>query len=150
MKVIFLADVKGKGKRGEIKEMPAGYAQNFLIRKGLAEDATKSAVSKVKAEQRQAEQNAKEELAESEKLKVFLEKDDTVVQLTAKSGKEGRIFGSIPSKQIAKALADQYQVNIDKRKIELSEPIKTMGYTNVPVKLHPSIVATIRVHVAEK
>lgn len=150
MKVIFLEDVKGKGKRGEIKNVPAGYAQNFLIKNGLAEVASKAAVAKVKAVQRHEAEHAEAALEEAEKLKTFLEKDDTVVELTAKEGKDGRLFGSIPSKQIAKALADQYKVDLDKRKIELPEPIKTMGYTNVPVKLHAQITATIRVHVSEK
>ncbi|USS90431.1 50S ribosomal protein L9 [Fructilactobacillus carniphilus] len=150
MQVIFLEDVRGKGKRGEIKQVPAGYAQNYLIKNGLAEPATKSAISRVKAQQKHAEENAEEELAEAKQLKAFLEKDDTVVELRAKSGKDGRLFGSITSKQIAQALADQYQVKIDKRKIELAEPIKAMGYTNVPVKLHPSVTGTIRVHIAEK
>ncbi|ANZ57539.1 50S ribosomal protein L9 [Fructilactobacillus lindneri] len=150
MKVIFLEDVKGKGKRGDIKDVPAGYAQNYLIKNGLAEAATKAAVSKIKAEQKHAAENAKEELAESKKLKDFLEKDETVVELKAKAGTDGRLFGSITSKQIAKALADQYDVTIDKRKIELAEPIKSMGYTNVPVKLHPSVTAEIRVHISEK
>ncbi|WP_429971708.1 50S ribosomal protein L9 [Fructilactobacillus sp. Tb1] len=150
MKVIFLEDVKGKGKRGEIKDVPAGYAQNFLIKNGLAQDATKAAVAKVQAAQRHEAADAEAALEESEKLKDFLEKDGTVVELKAKAGTDGRLFGSIPSKQIAKALADQYKVDIDKRKIELPEPIKTMGYTNVPVKLHAKITATIRVHVSEK
>ena len=137
MKVIFLEDVKGKGKRGEIKN-------------GLAQEASKAAIAKVKAVQRHEEADAEAALEEAEKIKKFLEKDDTVVELKAKEGKEGRLFGSIPSKQIAKALADQYKVNIDKRKIELPEPIKTMGYTNVPVKLHAQVTAKIRVHVSEK
>ncbi|WP_395319745.1 50S ribosomal protein L9 [Fructilactobacillus frigidiflavus] len=150
MKVIFLEDVKGKGKRGEVKNVPAGYAQNFLIKNGLAEVATKAAVAKVKAVQRHEAENAEAALEEAEKIKTFLEKDDTVVELKAKEGKDGRLFGSIPSKQIAKGLADQYHVDLDKRKIELPEPIKTMGYTNVPVKLHAQVTATIRVHVSEK
>ena len=150
MKVIFLEDVKGKGKSGEIKNVPTGYAQNFLIKNGLAQEASKAAIAKVKAVQRHEEADAEAALEEAEKIKKFLEKDDTVVELKAKEGKEGHLFGSIPSKQIAKALADQYKVNIDKRKIELPEPIKTMGYTNVPVKLHAQVTAKIRVHVSEK
>lgn len=121
-----------------------------MIKNGLAQEASKAAIAKVKAVQRHEEADAEAALEEAEKIKKFLEKDDTVVELKAKEGKEGRLFGSIPSKQIAKALADQYKVNIDKRKIELPEPIKTMGYTNVPVKLHAQVTAKIRVHVSEK
>lgn len=150
MKVIFLQDVKGKGKRGEIKDMPDGYAQNFLIKKGMAKQATNSAVGTLKAEQKVEAQNAQEELDAAKDLKNELEKDETVVELKAKSGADGKLFGSITSKQIAQALLDQYQIKIDKRKIELNEPIKVMGYVNAPVKLHPNVEGTIRVHISEK
>ncbi|GAF36857.1 LSU ribosomal protein L9p [Lentilactobacillus farraginis DSM 18382 = JCM 14108] len=79
-----------------------------------------------------------------------MEDDKTVVELKAKSGTDGRLFGSIPSKQIASALDKQYGIKLDKRKIELAEPIKVAGYTNVPVKLHAEVTARIRVHVSEK
>ncbi|WP_047998627.1 50S ribosomal protein L9 [Lactiplantibacillus herbarum] len=150
MEVIFLSDVRGKGKRGQIKNVPDGYAQNFLIKKGLAKEATKVAVNTLKAEQKSEAARAAEELAEAKETKTSLEDDATVVELTAKAGTDGRLFGSIPSKQIAKALDEQYQVKLDKRKIELSEPIRVLGYTNVPVKLHPEVTAKIRVHVVEK
>ncbi|VDG20917.1 50S ribosomal protein L9 [Lactiplantibacillus mudanjiangensis] len=150
MQVIFLSDVRGKGKRGQVKNVPDGYAQNFLIKKGLAKEATKAAINTLKAEQKSEAARAAEELAEAKTVKTTLEADSTVVELTAKAGTDGRLFGSIPSKQIAKALADQYQVKLDKRKIELPDPIRVLGYTNVPVKLHPEVTAKIRVHVVEK
>jgi large subunit ribosomal protein L9 len=150
MQVIFLNDVRGKGKRGQIKNVPDGYAQNFLIKKGLAKEATKSAVATLKAEQKNEAAKAEEELAEAKTTKTALEADATVVELKAKAGTDGRLFGSIPSKQIATALADQYNVKLDKRKIELPDPIRVLGYTNVPVKLHPEVTAKIRVHVIEK
>ncbi|CAM3112345.1 50S ribosomal protein L9 [Lactiplantibacillus plajomi] len=150
MQVIFLSDVRGKGKRGQIKNVPDGYAQNFLIKKGLAKEATKGAVATLKAEQKNEAAKAAEELADAKKTKVSLEADETVVELKAKAGTDGRLFGSIPSKQIATALADQYNVKLDKRKIELPDPIRVLGYTNVPVKLHPEVTAKIRVHVVEK
>jgi len=147
MKVIFLDDVRGKGQRGQIKNVPDGYATNFLIKKGLAKEATKAAISTLKAEQKNEAAREAEELADAKTTKTALEADTTVVELTAKAGKDGRLFGSIPSKQIATALADQYQVKLDKRKIELPEPIRVLGYTNVPVKLHSEVTAKIRVHV---
>ncbi|CAJ1224580.1 50S ribosomal protein L9 [Lactiplantibacillus xiangfangensis] len=150
MQVIFLNDVRGKGKRGQIKNVPDGYAQNFLIKKGLAKEATKSAIATLKAEQKNEAAKAEEELAEAKTTKTALEADATVVELKAKAGTDGRLFGSIPSKQIATALADQYNVKLDKRKIELPDPIRVLGYTNVPVKLHPEVTAKIRVHVIEK
>lgn len=147
MKVIFLDDVRGKGQRGQIKNVPDGYATNFLIKKGLAKEATKAAINALKAEQKNEAAREAEELAQAKTTKTALEADATVVELTAKAGKDGRLFGSIPSKQIATALANQYQVKLDKRKIELSEPIRVLGYTNVPVKLHSEVTAKIRVHV---
>lgn len=150
MKVIFLEDVRGKGKRGEIKEVPDGYAQNFLIKNGKAKSATKQAMSQLHGQQRAEERRAEEELAEAKKLKQVIEADDTVVVIKSKAGADSRLFGSVPSKQIAQALKQQYQIEVDKRKIELPEPIRVLGYTNVPVKLHPEVTAKIRVHVVEK
>lgn len=150
MKVIFLEDVRGRGKRGEVKEVPDGYAQNFLIKKGKAKPATNSAMSALKGQQRAEQKKEAELLADAQAVKEQLEEDETVVELTAKAGTDGRLFGSIPSKQIAQALLTQYQIKLDKRKIELAEPIRVLGYTNVPVKLFPQVTATIRVHVAEK
>ncbi|AMB99325.1 50S ribosomal protein L9 [Aerococcus urinaehominis] len=150
MKVIFLQDVKGQGKKGEVKEVPNGYAQNFLIKKGLAKEATSQAISALKGKQKAEKKLAAEELAEAKELKNTLEAEETVVEVTAKGGEDGRLFGSIPSKQIADALNKQYQIKIDKRKIELPEPIRSFGYANVPVKLHPEVEATIRVHVTEE
>ena len=150
MRVIFTQDVRGRGKRGEVKEVADGYAQNFLIKNGKAKKATAAALRALNA-QKAAEQREKdEEYANAEMIKNFLEKDDTVVELHSKAGTDGRLFGSIPSKQIATALAQQYNLEIDKRKLVLPEPIKVLGYTNVPVKLFPGVEAKIRVHVTEK
>ena len=117
MKVIFIKDVRGRGKRGELKEVPDGYAQNYLIKRGLAKEATKAAMSELKGQQRAAQKHEAEELAEAKRLKEVLESEDTVVELSAKAGTDGRIFGSVSSKQIAKALEDQFNLKIDKRKI---------------------------------
>ena len=87
---------------------------------------------------------------EAKRLKKVLEDDKTVVELSGKAGTDGRMFGSISTKQIATALQKQYKIKIDKRKIELAAPIKALGYVNVPIKLHPEVTAEIRVHIAEK
>ncbi|MFD1319083.1 50S ribosomal protein L9 [Loigolactobacillus zhaoyuanensis] len=150
MKVIFLEDVRGKGKRGETKEVPSGYAQNFLIKNGKAKAATNQAMSQLKGQQRAEERRAEEELAEAEALKKVIEADETVVVIESKAGADSRLFGSIPSKQIAQALKQQYQIEVDKRKIELAEPIRALGYRNVPVKLYGDVTAKIRVHITEK
>lgn len=150
MKVIFTEDVKGRGKRGEVKEVSDGYAQNFLIPRGKAKAASKAAMSELAGQKRSEEKHAAEELAEAKELKKVLEDDKTVVELTGKAGSDGRMFGSISTKQIASALEKQYQIKLDKRKMELAAPIKSLGYVNVPVKLHHEVEATLRVHIAEK
>ena len=150
MKVIFIKDVRGKGKRGEVKNVPDGYAQNFLIKRGLAKAANQAAMSQLSAERKAEQKRDAEELAEAKQLKAHLEADKTVVELTAKAGSDGRLFGSIPSKQIVQALAKQFDLKLDKHKVDLPEPIRALGFTNVPVKLHPDVTAKIRVHVAEK
>jgi large subunit ribosomal protein L9 len=148
MKVIFLKDVKGKGKKGEIKNVADGYANNFLFKQGLAIEATPANIKALEAQKRKEQRQAEEELAKAKELKEKLEQ--ITVQLTAKAGEGGRLFGSITSKQIAEALQTQHQIKIDKRKIELEDAIRSLGFTNVPVKLHPEVTATLKVHVAEK
>lgn len=150
MKVIFLQDVKGKGKKGDVKEVPTGYAQNYLIKNNLAKEANKSSISQLEGQKKAQEKQEAEILEEAKKLKEFLEKEETVVELKAKAGEDNRLFGSIPSKQIAEGLNKQYKVKLDKRKIELNNPIRTLGYTNVPVKLHHEVTATIKVHVVSE
>lgn len=150
MKVIFLQDVKGQGKKGDVKEVPNGYAQNFLIKKNLAKPATNEAMSVLKGQKQAEEKQAAEELQEAKGLKATLEKEETIVTIKAKGGEDGRLFGSVPTKQIATALEKQYKIKLDKRKMDLDEPIKSFGFTNVPVKLYPNVTATIRVHVIEE
>lgn len=147
MKVIFTQDVRGKGNRGEVKEVPDGYAQNFLIKNGKAKLATPQAMSALRGQQKLEEKKAAEQRAEAQTVKEKLEDDKTVVQIQSKAGEDSRLFGSIPSKQIAQALEKQYQIKVDKRKMDLPEPIKALGYRNVTVHLYPGVDATIRVHI---
>ncbi|EPZ39096.1 hypothetical protein LH47_00409 [Anoxybacillus thermarum] len=148
MKVIFLKDVKGKGKKGEVKNVADGYAQNFLFKQGLAIEATPANLKALEAQKNKQKKEAEEELARAKQLK---EKMDTLtVELFAKAGEGGRLFGSITSKQIAEALQQQHDIKIDKRKIELDDAIRALGYTNVPIKLHPEVTATLKVHVQEQ
>ncbi|GEK07038.1 50S ribosomal protein L9 [Schleiferilactobacillus harbinensis] len=150
MKVIFLEDVRGKGKRGDIKDVPDGYAQNFLLRQGKAKEATPQAMSELKGKQRREAQQRAAELAEAKEFKAKIEDDKTIVQIQSKAGEDAKLFGSIPSKQIAQALDKQFGLKVDKRKIDLREPIRSLGYTNVPVKLAPGVDAVIRVHVTQQ
>jgi large subunit ribosomal protein L9 len=147
MKVIFLKDVKGKGKKGEVKNVADGYAHNFLIKQGLAIEANQANISSLNAQKKKEEKEAAQELALAKELKVAIEK--ITVELTAKVGEGGRLFGSITSKQIAEHLQKAHNIKIDKRKIELEDAIRSLGYTKVPVKLHTEVTATLNVHVKE-
>ena len=148
MKVIFLQDVKGKGKKGEIKNVADGYAHNFLIKNGFAAEANAQALSQIEGQKKLEEKNAAAELAEAKQLKETLEA--LTVELKAKSGEGGRLFGSVSTKQIAEALQKVHGIKIDKRKMTLNDGIRALGFTNVPVKLHHEVTATLKVHVTEE
>ncbi|GAA0608169.1 50S ribosomal protein L9 [Virgibacillus siamensis] len=148
MKVIFTKDVKGKGKKGEQKNVSDGYARNYLLKNNLAVEATSGNLKALEAKKNKEKQKAQEEVDEAKRLKDKLA--NMTVEIKAKSGDSGRLFGSITSKQIAEELKSTHGHKIDKRKIELDNPIREMGYTDVPVKLHPEVTGTIKVHVSEK
>ena len=144
MKVVFLKDVKGKGKKGEIKEVAEGYGRNFLIKNGYAKEATNQALSELQGQKRLAEKNAAAELQAAKDLKERIEQLEVTIK--AKSGEGGRLFGAVSTKQIADELQKAHGIKIDKRKMEC-EGIRSLGYTNVPVKLHQEVKATLKVHV---
>ncbi|MTD31205.1 50S ribosomal protein L9 [Planomicrobium sp. YIM 101495] len=148
MKVIFLQDVKGKGKKGEIKNVADGYAHNFLLKNNLAIEADQAAISQLSGQKKKEEKEAAQELEEAKQLKATLE--ELTVELTAKSGEGGRIFGSVTTKQVAKELEKTHGIKLDKRKMELEDAIKALGYTNIPVKLHHEVTAVLKVHVTEE
>ncbi|HEU4962483.1 MAG TPA: 50S ribosomal protein L9 [Bacilli bacterium] len=145
MKVLFLQDVKGQGKKGEIKEVSTGYANNVLLKKGLAVEATPGNINQAKQAQAGEDRKAAAALAEAQGLAEKMK--EMSVTLTTKAGEGGRSFGSITSKQIADALKDQHKLNVDKRKILLDEPIRGLGTTVVAVKLHPQVTSELRVQV---
>lgn len=149
MKVIFLADVKGKGKKGEIKEVPTGYAQNFLIKKKLAKEANAQAIGELRGKQKSEEKAHAELLAEAQKIKAKLEEEATVVQFTEKIGPDGRTFGSITNKKIAEELEKQFGIKIDKRHIQVSSPIRSTGLIDVPVKIYQDVTGVINIRVNE-
>ena len=149
MKVIFLADVKGKGKKGEIKEVPTGYAQNFLIKKNLAKEANAQAIGELRGKQKSEEKAHAELLAEAQKIKAKLEEEATVVQFTEKIGPDGRTFGSITNKKIAEELEKQFGIKIDKRHIQVASPIRSTGLIDVPVKIYQDVTGVINICVNE-
>src|SRR5699024_5247479 len=138
-KVIFLTDVKGKGKKGEVKDVPTGYANNFLLKNNYAEEATPGNLKKLKAKKQKKAADEAEEKAKAEKLKQKLA--DMTVDIKAKSGEDGRLFGSVTNKQIAEELHKSHDIKVDRRKIEMKDPIRSLGYTKVPIKLHHDVHA---------
>ncbi|ASE37337.1 MULTISPECIES: 50S ribosomal protein L9 [Staphylococcus] len=148
MKVIFTQDVKGKGKKGEVKDVPVGYANNFLFKKNLAVEANSGNLKQLQQQNKRAEQERQKEIDDAKELKARLE--DIEVEVSAKTGEGGKLFGSISTKQIAQALKDQHDIKIDKRKMDLPHGIHALGYTNVPVKLDKEVEGTIRVHTVEQ
>ena len=149
MKVIFLADVKGKGKKGEIKEVPTGYAQNFLIKKNLAKEANAQAIGELRGKQKAEEKAHAELLAEALKIKAIQEEEATDVLFTEKIGPDGRTFGSITNKKIAEELEKQFGIKIDKRHIQVSSPIRSTGLIDVPVKIYQDVTGVINIRVNE-
>ena len=149
MKVIFLADVKGKGKKGEIKEVPTGYAQNFLIKKNLAKEANAQAIGELRGKQKSEEKAHAELVAEARDIQAKLAEETTVVQFTEKIGPDGRTFGSITNKKIAEELQKQFGIKIDKRHIQVASPIRSVGLIDVPVKIYQDITGIIQIRVNE-
>ena len=149
MKVIFLADVKGKGKKGEIKEVPTGYAQNFLIKKNLAKEANAQAIGELRGKQKSQEKAHAEMVAEAQAIKAKLEEEATVVAFTEKVGPDGRTFGSITNKKIADELQKQFGLKIDKRNIKVDSPMRSIGLIDVPVKIYQDVTSVIRLRITE-
>ncbi len=146
MKVILLEDVKSVGKKGDLVELKEGYARNFIIPKKLGVEATDANRNTLKLQKQNEERLAKERLEAAKALAAELEQ--MTVNVEIKGGEGGRTFGSVSSKEIAKAVADQYGKEIDRKKIQLNEAIKTAGTHEVSVKLHPKVSACLKVHVA--
>lgn len=147
MKVILLEDVKSLGKKGETVDINDGYARNFIFPKKLGIEASNKNINDLKLQKAHEEKVAKEIYEEAKAFAAEL--GEKSVTLTIKSGEGGRTFGSVSSKEIAKAVKDQLGLDIDKKKMQLPEPIKTLGTTVVPIKIHPKVVAELKVHVRE-
>lgn len=148
MKVILLKDVKGQGKKDDVVKVSAGYARNFLFKNNLAIEATAGNLNALKARQKKAEQ---EEAAEKEAAEALKNKIGKItVTIKAKAGEGGRLFGSVTNKQIADTLKKDYGHKVDRRKIELEDPIRSLGHIKVPVRLHQEVTGTINVHIVEE
>ena len=145
MKVILTQDVKGVGKKDQILEVNEGYARNFLIPKKLGVQASTANLALLKSKQDSRDFKKQEEKKEAEQIKEKLEK--IRLDIKVKSGENGKIFGGVTSKEISDVLKDKYSINIDKKKIELKETIKTVGITTVDIKLFEGIIGKVKVNV---
>ena len=147
MKVILLQDVKGKGKKGQMLEVSDGYARNFMLPKKLAMEATPDAINTMRMNDKAAAEKAARERAEA--LEISRKLRDMTVTVTAKGGGAGRLFGSVTNQEIADALAKASGIKLDKRKIVLSDPIKSVGTYTVQCKLGYEITAPLTVKIVE-
>ena len=147
MPVILKQDVKGSGKKGELVKVSDGYARNYLIPKGLATEANAQAMGEMKAKQAAAAHKAEVERQAAQDLADKI--NEKTVKLTAKAGANGKLFGSVTSKEISEELQKQFGMPVDKRKIVLDADIKAFGSYTVQVKLYPGIAATVYVVVGE-
>ena len=147
MKVILLEDVKTVGKKGEVVDVNDGYARNCLLKKKLGIEATPKALNDLKLKNANDEKLRQEEY---EAAQVFAkEMEGKVVEVKLKSGKDGRTFGSISSKEIAEAAKKQLGYELDKKKMTMPEAIKSLGTYNIPIRIHPKVIAELKVKVTE-
>ncbi|MGL5440453.1 MAG: 50S ribosomal protein L9 [Filifactoraceae bacterium] len=145
MKVIFLKDVKGTAKKGELKEVSDGHARNFLIPRGIAKEANVSTLNEFKQQNESNDFKKQQELENAKALDLKIKECEILIE--TKAGDGGRLFGSITSKDIAEELEKQYKISIDKRKILLEEPIRVLGVQNVDIKLHQKVTTSLKVQV---
>lgn len=147
MKVILLQDVKKLGKKGEIIEANDGYARNYIIPQKLGVEANGKNLNDLKLQKNNEVKVAQEQLDAAKAFAEEIAKKQVVVKI--KAGEGGKVFGSISSKEIAAAAKQQCGLELDKKKIQLSDPIKTFGFYDVPIKLHPKVTGTLKVKVEE-
>ena len=147
MKVILLEDVKSLGKKGQIVNVSDGYARNMILPKKLGVEATSKNLNDLKLRKANEKKVAQENL---DAAKAFAEELSTKeIILTLKVGEGGRTFGSVSSKEISEAAKKQLNLDIDKKKLQLENPIRNLGVTNVPVRLHPKVTGSLKVWVKE-
>lgn len=148
MKVILLEDVKSLGKKGEIVKVNDGYARNFILPKKLGLEANNKNLNDLKLKKENEKKVAKENLDAAKALAEQIKAGQ--VELRIKVGEGGKAFGSVSSKEIAAAVKEQMGLDIDKKKIQLKEVLKSLGTHNVPIKLHPEVTAELKVLIGEE
>lgn len=148
MQVILTRDVKGQGKKGQMVNVSDGYARNFLFPKGYATEATKSNINDLKGKKESLEFKIKTETEEAKRVSELMK--EIRVEMKAKAGDNGKLFGSITSKDVAEALTEQHHIKLDKKKFVMPDGIKTLGVTEVTVKLYTGITGVLRVNVEKQ
>lgn len=145
MQVILTQDVKGQGKKGQMVNVSDGYARNYLLPKGLAQPATKSNINAMKGKQESAEYRKQKEKEEAESIADKMK--EITVTIKAKAGDNGKLFGSVTSRDVAEELKMQHHIKLDKKKFVIPDGIKTLGETTVDVKLYTGITGKLKVMV---
>lgn len=148
MKVILLEDVKALGKKGEVVEVNDGYARNFILHKKLGIEATGKNLNDLKLKKNNEAKIAQEQLDAAKALAEQIEKSE--ITLAIKIGEGGKSFGSVSTKEIAAAVKEQLNIDVDKKKVQLKDSIKTIGEHTVPIKLHTKVTANLKVTVNEE
>ena len=143
MKVVLLADVKGQGKKNDVINVSDGYARNFLLPRKLAVEADAKVMNEIKGREESIKHRIEVETAEAKALAAKL--DTILVKITASSGADGRLYGSITAKDVADHLLKDYSITVDKRKIQLSDPIRAYGKYDLDVKLYTDVTAKVHV-----
>ena len=147
MEIVLLQDVKSLGKKGQVVKVNDGYARNYILPKKLGVEANAKNLNDLKLQKANAANVAAEQLAAARELAAKLQEASVTVSI--KAGEGGRTFGSVSTKEIGKAVSDQLKLDIDKKKMVLEEPIKSLGTHEVPVKLHKDVTAILRVKVVD-
>ncbi len=148
MKVILKTDIKGVGKKDQVINAADGYARNFLFPKNLAVEANAENMSKLKAKK---DSNAYKKTQEKEEAKKIADKlSKILLKIPVKAGENGKIFGGVSAKEISDLLKEEYKIEVDKKKIELKETIKTLGIRNITIKLYEGVVGSLKIDVISK
>ncbi|VDN47834.1 50S ribosomal protein L9 [Petrocella atlantisensis] len=145
MKIVLLEDVKKVGKKGDIVEVSDGYGRNYLIARKLGKEATNAAINDVKLKKATEARKKEDELNEAKELGLKIKASS--ITLAIKAGEGGKTFGSVSTKEIAKAVSDQLGIEVDKKKMVLDEPIKSLGTHIIKIKLHPKVTTELSVKV---
>lgn len=145
MKVILNQDIKGQGRKGEMVEVSDGYGRNYLLPRGLAKEANKANINVMQGQKESEEFRKQKALQEAREIAEKM--DGLVVAIVAKAGENGKLFGSVTSKDVAEELTKQHHIKLDKKKFVLPDGIKTLGVSVVDVKIHPGVVGKLKVEV---